>query len=450
MWKTTVEPAKRRKSVRFLPVVQRLAMPGDAITTRRWVFETSEVAVGRAAGDQGLAFPDDDAVSRQHAVLRFDAASRSASIEDLSRSGTFVQGQRVAAGPLREGDVVRVGNSFFLLRFQAESEIQEDEAANAGNELIGDSPALRAIRRTLRLVAKSPATVLVLGESGTGKELVSQMLHAESGRSGPLVAVNCGAIPESLAESQFFGHVAGAFTGAKRETVGWFQSASTGTLFLDEIGELPLSLQPKLLRAVEERAVVPVGATAPVPCDVRIIAATNRDLTDRSQFRGDLLARLSEFVVEIPPIRDRREDILPILSSMLGSNRPELNPELLSALLLYDYPHNARDLRRIAMQLAVRGTDRAVWTLTLVDGLSEAAAAATDAVKEAKLSSAPPPEGAPAATVPIPTREELEALLKVHAGNVADIARETGRSRKQVYRWLAQHGLSLDGYRRED
>jgi transcriptional regulator with PAS, ATPase and Fis domain len=447
MWKTTVEPAKRRKSVRFLPVVRRLAMPGDAITTRRWVFETNEVAVGRAAGDQGLAFPDDDAVSRQHALLRFDAASRSASIEDLSRSGTFVQGQRVTAGPVREGDVVRVGNSFFLLRFQPESEIDE---ASAESELIGDSPALRAIRRTLRLVAKSPATVLVLGESGTGKELVSQMLHAESGRSGPLVAVNCGAIPEALVESQFFGHVAGAFTGAKRETVGWFQSASTGTLFLDEIGELPLALQPKLLRAVEERAVVPVGGTTPVPCDVRIVAATNRDLTDRSQFRADLLARLSEFVVEIPPIRDRREDILPILSNMLGSNQPELNPELVSALLLYDYPHNARDLRRIAMQLSVRGTDRTVWTLTLVDGLSEAAAAATGAVNEAKVPSSPPVEGAPAAASPVPTREELEALLKAHAGNVADIARETGRSRKQVYRWLEQHGLSLDDYRRDD
>ena len=420
-------------------------MPEYAITTRRWVFETSEVAVGRAAGDEGLAFPDDDAVSRQHALLRFDAASRTASIEDLSRSGTFVQGQRVATGTVREGEVVRVGDSFFLLRFQAESEIEETEDSTE-SELIGDSPALQAIRRTLLLVAKSPATVLVLGESGTGKELASQLLHTESGRPGAFVAVNCGAIPEALAESQLFGHVAGSFTGAKRDSLGWFQSASTGTLFLDEIGELPLALQPKLLRAVEERAVVPVGATAPVPCDVRIVAATNRDLSDRSQFRADLLARLSEFVVEIPPIRERREDILPILSKMLRSSQAELHPDLVSALLLYDYPHNARDLRRIAMQLSVRGTNREVWTPTLVDGLSEAAAAAN----EAKLSSAPPADGTPAAALPIPTREELETLLKVHAGNVADVARETGRSRKQVYRWLEQHGLSLDDYRRDD
>jgi DNA-binding NtrC family response regulator len=445
MWKTTALPAKPRKSARFLPVVRRLAAPGDAITTRRWVFETDEVPIGRAVGDQGIAFPDDDAVSRQHALLRFDGGSRSASIEDLSRSGTFVQGQRIATGLVREGEVVRVGNSFFLLRFEPEHEIDERETSPE-SELIGDSPAIRAIRRTLLLVAKSPATVLVLGESGTGKELASQMIHTQSGRLGPFVAVNCGAIPESLAESQFFGHLSGAFTGAKREALGWFQSASSGTLFLDEIGELPLSLQPKLLRAVEEHAVVPVGATAPVPCDVRIVAATNRDLGDRSQFRGDLLARISEFVVEIPPLRDRREDILPILASMLGDVRAELDPELVAALLLHDYPHNARDLRRIAMQLKVRGTNRELWDLSLVDGLGES----KPETSPTKPSSSPPADVATAAASPIPTRDELARLLESHAGNVADIARETGRSRKQVYRWLAQHGLSLDDYRRED
>jgi|SoiMethySBSTD1v2_1073268.scaffolds.fasta_scaffold05249_8 transcriptional regulator with PAS, ATPase and Fis domain len=442
MWKTTVEPAKPRKNVRFLPIVRVLEMP-DERAPRRWVFEGGEVAVGRAVGERGLAFPDDDAVSRQHAVLHIDVASRSASIEDTSRSGTFVQGQRVAKGPVREGDVVRVGNSFFALRFEAENEIDGAETSEK-SALIGDSPALRTIRRTLSVVAKSPATVLVLGESGTGKELAAQQLHAQSERPGPFVAVNCGAIPEALAESQLFGHLPGAFTGAKRETLGWFQAASSGTLFLDELGELPLSLQPKLLRAVEERAVVPVGATTPVPCDVRIVAATNRDLGDRSRFRGDLLARVSEFVVEIPPLRERREDVLPILASMLGEQRAELDPELVGALLLHDYPHNARDLRRIATQLSVRGRDRELWDLSLVDRLGEPEAEGEEASAQVRAV-----ERAPAAASPIPTREELEALLKVHSGNVADMARETGRSRKQVYRWLVQHGLSLDDYRRD-
>ncbi len=440
MWKTTVEPAKPRKNVRFLPVVRALEMP-DEQAPRRWVFESGEVAVGRAVGEGGLAFPDDDAVSRQHAVLHFDVASRSASIEDTSRSGTFVQGRRIAKGPVREGEVVRVGNSFFALRFEAENELDGAQISDK-SALIGDSPALRAIRRTLSLVARSPATVLILGESGTGKELAAQQLHAESERQGPFVAVNCGAIPEALAESQLFGHLPGAFTGAKRETIGWFQAATGGTLFLDELGELPLALQPKLLRAVEERAVVPVGATTPVPCDVRIVAATNRDLGDRSRFRGDLLARVSEFVVELPPLRERREDVLPILASMLGKHRAELDPELVALLLDHDYPHNARDLRRIATQLSVRGKDRELWDLSLVDGLGEPAPEARDAKAPEQVERA-------AAASPIPTREELEALLKAHSGNVADMARETGRSRKQVYRWLLQHGLSLDDYRRD-
>ena len=189
---------------------------------------------------------------------------------------------------------------------------------------------------------------------------------------------------------------------------------------------------------------VPVGATTPVPCDVRIVAATNRDLGDRSRFRGDLLARVSEFVVEIPPLRERREDVLPILASMLGEQRAELDPELVGALLLHDYPHNARDLRRIATQLSVRGRDRELWDLSLVDRLGEPEAEGEEASAQVRAV-----ERAPAAASPIPTREELEALLKVHSGNVADMARETGRSRKQVYRWLVQHGLSLDDYRRD-
>src|SRR5262249_34929518 len=139
------------------------------------------------------------------------------------------------------------------------------------------SAALLLLRREVALLGPSLTTVLLLGDSGTGKEVVARALHEASRLSGPLVAVNCGAIPETLAESQLFGHVAGAFTGAQAQP-GWFRSAAGGTLFLDEVGELPLSLQPKLLRALEERAVVPVGSVRPVPCQVRLIAATNRDL----------------------------------------------------------------------------------------------------------------------------------------------------------------------------
>jgi DNA-binding NtrC family response regulator len=443
IWKTTVEPVQLRMEAPLVPVVFMLQPSNAAAPVQRRAFDAAELAVGRAVPADQLWLPDDECVSRRHALLRFDREARSATIEALSRSGTFVQGVRVEQADLKPGDVVRVGNSFFLFRFEPKPEA-EKPTRSADCELVGDSPALREIRRTLGLVARSDAAVLILGESGTGKELAARTLHARSGRSGPFVAVNCGAVPEALAESQFFGHLSGAFTGAKSDAVGWFRAAEGGTLFLDEIGELPLLLQPKLLRAVEERAVVPVGSTRAVSCDVRIVAATNRDLTDRSQFRADLLARLAEFVVELPPLAARREDILPIFWRLCSGATSQLHPELVAALLLHPYPHNVRDLRRIVTQLAVRGAGRAVWDASLVDGLER-----LSSIPPARSTRSEPAPAAKASLAPVPTRDELEALLRAHAGNVADIAREVGRSRKQVYRWLDQYQLPVGDYRPE-
>ena len=185
--------------------------------------------------------------------------------------------------------------------------------ADGAAPLIGSSEAIRRVRERIERVAATDFTILIEGESGSGKELVARQVHELSRRRrGPFVAVNCAAIPEQLAESQLFGHVAGAFTGARGDHPGFFRSAHLGTIFLDEIGDLDLRLQPKLLRALEQRAVVPVGAAHPVPCDVRILAATHRDLAaavDADQFRGDLYARLAEFTVAVPALRDRREDL---------------------------------------------------------------------------------------------------------------------------------------------
>ena len=428
-----------------LPVVSILQASNPSAPIRWRAFDSAEVAVGRAVDESELWLPEDECVSRQHAVLRFDRNARSATIEDLSRTGSFVQGARVERASLNPGEVVRVGNSFFLYRFEPEQEAKHPTPTPADAELVGGSQALRAIRRTLGLVARSDATVLVLGESGTGKELAARTVHTQSGRGGPFIAVNCGAIPEALAESLLFGHQAGAFTGAKADGVGWFRAAEGGTLFLDEIGELPLQLQPKLLRAVEERAVVPVGSTRAVTCDVRIVAATNKDLSDRAEFRADLLARISEFVVEIPPLCERREDILPIFWRLVGGGTKKLDPELVAALLLHNYPHNVRDLRRIVTQLSVRGASKPEWDISLVDGLENSRPSQVPE-REARSEPAPP---AKAATTPVPSREELEALLRQHGGNVAEIAREVGRSRKQVYRWLTQYELPIEDYRRE-
>jgi DNA-binding NtrC family response regulator len=404
-------------------VVQVLHAAGESNPRSRQVLTRAATAIGRAMSAEGLSFPNDPFVSRHHATLHLDAERRRVRLVDHSRTGTFVSGRRISDAEFGEGEVVRVGDTFLLLRFEAKPSLEAQES-NDDLGLVGASPQLRAVRKILRLIAPSSASVLILGESGTGKELAARALHAASGRRGQLVALNCGAIPDALAESQLFGHVAGAFTGARSDAPGFFRSADGGTLFLDEVGELPVLLQPKLLRALEDRVVVPVGSRRPTECDVRFVAATNRDLREPGRFRADLLARICDFVVEMPPLRERREDVLPMLDAMLEGPRAELCPELVQALLLAPYPNNARDLRRIAIQLRVRGAGRARWDASLVDGL------APTRVEESSVVAAKPPG------TPVPTRHELEGLIRHHRGCVSEIARATGRSRRQVRRWI--------------
>ncbi|MCZ7683061.1 MAG: sigma-54-dependent Fis family transcriptional regulator [Sandaracinaceae bacterium] len=209
--------------------------------------------VGRQIVERGIQLRDPRA-SRRHAIFH-PTKGPGVMLEDVSSNGTFVNGERVSGSRvLEDGDLVRIGDSFLVVRW-APAEIGDAEVP----EIEGRHPAMRALRRTIASVAPTDAKVLVVGESGTGKELVARAIHERSGRPGPFIAVNCGAIPESLAESQLFGHVAGAFTGAQGAHTGFVRAADRGTLFLDEIGELSLVLQPKLLRALEERKVVPVG-----------------------------------------------------------------------------------------------------------------------------------------------------------------------------------------------
>jgi sigma-54-specific transcriptional regulator len=205
--------------------------------------------------------------------------------------------------------------------------------------------------------APSDATVLVTGETGTGKELVARHLHTRSGRRGDFVAVNCGALSQSLAEAELFGHQAGAFTGATQTRAGWFESANGGTLFLDEIGDLPLALQVKLLRVMQEREVVRVGARTPIPLDVRIVAATNLDLpaaVEAGRFRADLYYRLNVVTLQVPPLAERPGDILPLVahflrmySERLGIQQPDLLETTRDALLRYGWPGNIRELENV-------------------------------------------------------------------------------------------------------
>lgn len=231
-------------------------------------------------------------------------------------------------------------------------------------EFVGESAVMQKVFNLIERVAPSEATVLVHGESGTGKELVARALHNGSNRrNGPFIPVNCGAIPENLIESELFGHKKGAFTGADSDAPGLFREAEGGTLFLDEIGELPLQMQAKLLRVLQEKTVRPVGGTRDLPVDVRIIAATNRNLkkeVERNAFREDLFYRLNVIGINLPPLRERKEDLPGLVNSILQrlvaqELVPVVPPATMQLLLQYSYPGNVRELENILERAVVLG-----------------------------------------------------------------------------------------------
>ena len=397
---------------------------------------------GRGAGPRGIDVGEDALASREHAAVIWRPEQAELRIEDRgSRNGTRVNGHRVERAALADGDVVGVGSSFFVVRFEDPRQIDVPSPM-----LVGPSPALQAVRVAVARVARNDATVLIAGETGTGKEVVAAAIHAASGRRGAFVAVNCAAITESLAESQLFGHVEGAFTGARHDHVGFFRAAEGGTLFLDEVGDTPPALQSKLLRALESRTVVPVGAVAPKPFQARVVAATNVHMADavqRGAFRGDLYARLAQLRIEIPPLRLRREDILPLVAQRLGPATPPLEPELVEALLVHPWPYNVRELFAVITEVEVLGAGAARLELALVqDGLAAAGAAPAAATTVPEASSRRRDEAEPP-----PSAASLDALLAKHAGNVAAVAREVGRSRTQVYRWITQLGIDAARHR---
>jgi anaerobic nitric oxide reductase transcription regulator len=231
--------------------------------------------------------------------------------------------------------------------------------------IIGDSPAMKALACQIDIAAKNDLTVLVSGESGTGKELVARAIHRHSARrNGPLVCFNCGAITESLLESELFGYVRGAFTGADRDRKGLFEAANGGTLFLDEVGEMAVSSQAKLLRVLQEHAIRPVGGLNESPVNVRVVAATNRNLPEeiqRGRFRQDLFYRLAVLTIHIPPLRERVSDVRSLTEHFLGEAKTKLNngnqlritDEAIAPLARYGWPGNVRQLRHVIERLAI-------------------------------------------------------------------------------------------------
>ncbi len=333
--------------------------------------------------------------------------------------------------------------------------------------LVFEDPASSHLLERVDCVARSDATVLLIGETGTGKELIARRIHTRSGRTGPFVAVNCGAFSESLIDAELFGHESGAFTGAGQARQGWFEAAQRGTLFLDEIGDLTLALQVKLLRVLQERQVVRLGSRKPIALDVRLVAATNIDLAEAVQaqhFRADLYYRLSVATLHIPPLRERPGDVMPLArhfmaqyASRLGQAPATLSPDAQDALLRYAWPGNIRELENVvhfALIVAREGVIR-THDLKLVTALSppgaRSGAPSTPDTTASKTPADPAEQGALDAVIrSLISRQQprllqtVEACLVQHAlqqaaGNQVQAARLLGITRNTLRTLVRRH-----------
>ncbi len=315
-----------------------------------------------------------------------------------------------------------------------------EEQERPSTRMVGDSPVMQQVRERIEAAASAGVSVLISGETGTGKELCVQLLHCRRGRKGPLVSVNCAAIPGELFEAEMFGHERGAFTGADRKREGKFKAADRGTLFLDEVGELPIQHQAKLLRAIESGSFEPVGSNTTVASDVWVVGATNRDLkarVDAGKFRQDLYYRLNVIEIRVPPLRERRSDIPLLVSDFLrraairqGSEMPELSPSAISALMTNSYPGNVREL----LHALEHGLALARGGAILVDHLP----GAFRGPSEARVS--PDEEGQLPLSRAIKQFElgYIRRVLEQTEGKKSEAARLLGISRKSLWQKLKQ------------
>lgn len=390
---------------------------------------------------------NDPQVSRRH--LSLSASPEGVVLEDLgSTNGTFWQGARVSRATVGNGATISVGSTQLVMQ-PAEAPVIEPSAEASFGGLVGQSRAMRELFAVLALAAPSDATILIEGESGTGKEVAAHAVHAASARAqAPFVVVDCSSIPEGLIESYLFGHVKGAFTGAERSRDGAFVEASGGTLFLDELGELPLAAQAKLLRALEDQTVQPVGADRRVSVDTRVIAATHRDLASMvaaNQFRFDLYFRLAVVHVALPPLRARPDDVPLLIDTMY--QRRQLRPgpisgENLAMLQQYTWPGNVRELRNaLERAWALSGGDKTFASLKfwLGTGGGAAVSPAPGLVVDAEL----PFKDAKEQWNDAFERTYLEQVFAKHEQNISQSAAHAGLSRRHFRELLYKHGLLL-------
>ncbi|HEY8075280.1 MAG TPA: sigma 54-interacting transcriptional regulator [Labilithrix sp.] len=400
--------------------------------------DVDPVVVGREEGAQiRLGDPE---VSSLHCELR--AVNEGVLVKDLgSTNGTFVGQLRIREAVITTTTDITVGNSRISVNPTGKQKVDVGYADRFG-DLVGSSPKMRRVFSVLEKVGSTPLSILILGETGTGKEVVARSVHDASDRKGkPFVVVDCGSIPSTLAESLLFGHEKGSFTGATERKKGALADADGGTLFLDELGELPLDLQPKLLRALAERQVKRVGGNAFEPIDVRVLAATRRDLgaeMNAGRFRSDLFFRIAQVRVELPALRERLQDV-PLLVEEVCKRvgKPEAAAAVIEwierRLGSYDWPGNVRELVNVAQVAAtLADTPEAIDdVLTLArDRVEGEARGPQTAFAEAKRASIASFE-----------RDYFTQLARASKGNVSEMARQSGMERHHVRAYLRKYGI---------
>ena len=462
-----------------------LAVDSPSLGSRlRRILESREIALSVQRGAQGLrerlVRDDFDVVVVSRSLLEAPAAGAVSLIREMPDPPEVivvsdVEDAEIRAALLAAGAIAVVNQALpdatlgetlqALLRRCREDAIRRlrettSERRTGLEDLVADSPAMQRFLGLARRLVATDSSLLILGETGVGKERVARSIHSDGPRSaGPFIAVNCAALPESLLESELFGHEQGAFTGASRARRGYFEVAHGGTLFLDEIGETPAHVQVKLLRALQERTIQRVGGERPIPVNVRVMAATNRDLeaeVKSRRFRDDLYYRLAVVTLTIPPLRERREDIPRLVQVYLDRFRVHLtrpvrsmSQEALEALVAHDWPGNVRELINVIERAVLLCAGPEIGLQDLPNNLV--------ATRPRRRPGAPPAEAAVPIDRPLSEvraeavaaleREYLVSVLEAARGRIGEAARRAGLNERSLYALMRRHGLRKEPFR---
>ena len=436
----------------------RIAVTEGPDVGRRLETEKDLIRIG-AQDDNDLMIRD-PAVSRYHLEVH-KRDGEYVIVDNGSTNGTFVGSLRVKEAVIRRRGEIQVGDSTLLFEPLETELVFEPSGAERCVDLVGRSVPMREIYTVIDRVAPTELTILVTGETGTGKELVARALHTKSRRSGgPFVTLDCSALPPTLIESALFGHERGAFTGADQAYAGVFERAHGGTLFLDELGELPVELQPKLLRALERGEIQRLRGDSTIRVNVRVIGATNRDLqqmVEAATFRGDLYYRLAVIRLALPALRERTGDIPLIVEEFFRRHGNELidtgvrarrvGPGAMAALSRYHFPGNVRELMNILRRAAVFAAGDEITVADLPEEVTSGAGPASAAPEVASTMPMPdasvPFKDAKATVLDAFERQYLQDLLGRHNHNISKAAREAGIDRRHLYRLLDKYAIDV-------